>query len=214
MQIVPCTLVFFLFATVAAQAATEPGQPGLDPGIQCRTAIRDAERTLGIPEHLMTAIGVVESSRPSADGRLDPWPWSINVAGADYVYQTKEAVISAVRSFQAKGVRSIDVGCMQVNLMHHPAAFASLAEAFDPVANARYAARFLAELRQQTGTWETATAWYHSATPGLGEPYRRRVMAVWPGERRRAQDRLHEDLMAAWAATRRLAPLAADPASP
>jgi hypothetical protein len=93
--------------------------------------------------------------------------------------------VAAVRDLQAHGVRSIDVGCMQVNLFYHPDAFASLNEAFDPFANAAYAARFLVELHERTGSWDTATAWYHSATPDLGEDYRRKVMAAWPAEKRR-----------------------------
>ena len=114
---------------------------------------------------------------------------------------TKAEVIAAVEALQAKGVRSIDVGCMQVNLMYHPQAFASLQEAFDPVANARYAARFLLELKSETGSWDKATAWYHSATPEIGEPYQRKVMAVLPEEKRRGLEDRRMDLTAAWAAT-------------
>ena len=72
----------------------------------------------------------------------------------------------------------MDVGCFQVNLLHHPAAFANLEEAFNPLANARYAARFLTTLRANTGTWDLAVGQYHSATPAIGEPYRERVMAA------------------------------------
>ena len=87
---------------------------------------------------------------------------------------------------QARGIQSIDVGCMQVNLMHHPDAFPSLDMAFDPQANAAYAARFLKELYAQTGDWTKATALYHSATPELGAEYQRKVLAVWPEESRLA----------------------------
>jgi hypothetical protein len=79
---------------------------------------------------------------------------------------------------QASGKRSIDVGCMQVNLMYHPGAFATLEQGFDPAANAAYAARFLMQLFQQTGTWPKAVATYHSSTPELGDAYQRKVMAV------------------------------------
>ena len=48
-------------------------------------------------------------------------------------------------------MRSIDIGCAQVNLMHHPDAFASLEQAFDPMANADYAARFLKQLHDTHG---------------------------------------------------------------
>ena len=54
--------------------------------------------------------------------------------------------MAAVRAMQANGVRSIDVGCGQINLMYHPDAFPNLELAFDPQANAAYAARFLKAL--------------------------------------------------------------------
>jgi hypothetical protein len=150
----------------------------MPPGLQCRRAIQAAARQAGIPDHLMAAIARVESGRRGADGQVQPWPWTINAEGTDHVYDTKDAAIAGVRAFQALGMRSIDVGCMQVNLMHHPNAFASLDMAFDPTANAVYAASFLAGLFQQTGSWPRATAAYHSATPQLGNAYQQKVMAV------------------------------------
>jgi hypothetical protein len=68
---------------------------------------------------------------------------------------------------------------MQVNLMHHPYAFATLDDAFDPAHNAAYAGRFLMELFASSGDWGTAIAAYHSRTPGVGEPYRDQVVATW-----------------------------------
>jgi hypothetical protein len=148
------------------------------PGMMCRRAISVAARSAGVPDHLMAAIARIESGRRGADGVIHPWPWSINVEGVDHIYETREQVIAAVRGLQAQGVRSIDVGCMQVNLLHHPNAFANLDQAFDPASNAAYAARFLGELFQQTGNWTKATAAYHSATPERGDPYQRKVSAV------------------------------------
>jgi hypothetical protein len=156
-----------------------------DPSMQCRAAIRNAERSAGIPTQLMAAIGRVESGRPDAQGIVHPWPWTINVEGQGYVYDTKTEAIAAVRDFQQRGARSIDVGCMQVNLMFHPDAFASLDQAFDPVANANYAARFLNQLYAQSRDWARATANYHSATPELGDSYQRKVASVLPDEMRK-----------------------------
>ncbi len=87
--------------------------------------------------------------------------------------------MAAVQAFQARACRSIDVGCMQVNLMYHPDAFASLDMAFDPMANAAYAARFLQQLFNQTNAWPLAAAAYHSFTPDLGADYARKVLAAW-----------------------------------
>lgn len=156
-----------------------------DPGVSCRRAVAIAGRAQGIPDHYMSAIARIESGRRSADGQVNPWPWSINVEGVDHVYETRALAVAAVRAFQASGVRSIDVGCMQVNLLYHPTAFATLEFGFDPSANAGYAARFLSQLFQQTGSWPKAVAAYHSATPELGDAYQRKVMAVLAEETRK-----------------------------
>ncbi len=87
--------------------------------------------------------------------------------------------MAAVSALQARGVRSIDVGCMQVNLMHHPLAFATLDEAFDPDANAHYAGNFLNALDRQLGSWPAAAAAYHSQTPEVAADYQRLVMVAW-----------------------------------
>ena len=72
------------------------------------------------------------------------------------------------------------MGCYQISLLYHPQAFDSLEQAFDPVANAEYAARFLAALKSRTGSWSAAVAAYHSTDPLRGGPYRERVLAGWP----------------------------------
>ena len=145
----------------------------------CRAAIGMTERVTGVPDRLMQAVSVMESGRRDADGGVWPWPWTINVEGVGEVYESKREVIAAVQRHQAAGAHSIDVGCMQVNIKHHPEAFGSLEEAFDPVANARYAARFLQQLLAQTGSWPRAVAGYHSLTPDIGGEYARKVLAIW-----------------------------------
>ena len=68
---------------------------------------------------------------------------------------------------------------MQVNLMHHPDAFTSLDQAFDPVANATFAVRFLSTLYRSRGSWPKAIASYHSDTPQIAGDYQRRVLVTW-----------------------------------
>ncbi len=166
----------------------------------CRPAIEAAERAAAIPPHLLAAIARVESGRRDAfTGTVSPWPWTIDAEGQGFFYDSKAQAIEAVRALQAKGVRSIDVGCMQVNLMHHPDAFPSLELAFDPQFNAGYAARFLRELYGQTADWEKAAALYHSATPELGAEYRQKVLAAWPEEVKLAGSAT--PLARAWAST-------------
>ncbi|MBO1076584.1 lytic transglycosylase domain-containing protein [Roseomonas marmotae] len=168
-------------AATSSVAAT----PSPAAGTLCLPAIAAAERSHKIPAHLLRSIAFVESGRTDpVTGRTVPWPWAINVGGKGYFHDTKEEAVEAVRGFQARGIRSIDVGCAQINLMHHPDAFASLEEAFDPKTNTSYAARFLRSLQGATRSWPMAAAGYHSQTPTLGFPYARKVMAIWPGSAR------------------------------
>jgi hypothetical protein len=160
-----------------------------DPTEVCRAAIARAERGAGIPAGLLQAIGQVESGRRNPEtGRRGPWPWTLNAEGRGQFFPTREAAIAAVRELRDRGVRIIDVGCMQVNLHHHARAFPTLEEAFDPDSNARYAARFLGELFAARPDWMTAAGHYHSHTPELAQAYRSRVEAAWAGTRERQRE--------------------------
>lgn len=150
------------------------------PAATCADAAVAAERSWGLPSDLLGAVGRVESGRLDPAGRLAAWPWTVNADGLGYVFASVAEAAAAVRMLQARGARFIDVGCFQVDLFYHPDAFASVEQAFDPVANADYAARFLAELRARTGSWAAAVAGYHSLGPA-GEGYRQKVMAQWHG---------------------------------
>ena len=164
-------------------AAESPygGSHGAGDAALCQSAIRVTEQNGRLPAKLLSAIGLIESGRPDPQtGLMAPWPWTINVAGIGYFFPTKTDVIAAVQSAQLAGVQSIDVGCMQVNLLHHPHAFSSLQEAFDPLANATYAATFLQQLHSQTNDWGAAAIGYHSFTPELGAEYGQRLATVWP----------------------------------
>ena len=155
--------------------AAQPSQGGI-----CRAASAAAETALRVPDAFLSAIAKVESGRSDpGTGQVAPWPWTVNAEGRGSFYASKQEAVAAVQALQARGVRSIDVGCLQVNLLHHPDAFASLDQAFDPYANAQYAAGFLVSLFHQTGSWPLAAAAYHSQTPTLGAPYERRVLTEW-----------------------------------
>ncbi|HVC63229.1 MAG TPA: transglycosylase SLT domain-containing protein [Acetobacteraceae bacterium] len=179
-SLIRCLLALLLLWPPFAVALAAPRMPR--PAASCDSAVAAAGDSFRLPPHLLLAIAEVESGRPDpSTGRLQPWPWTINADGEGAFFPSKAQAIAAVRSLQARGVHSIDVGCMQVNLMFHPAAFASLDDAFDPRVNALYAARFLTALHagSHDHDWLSAIAAYHSQTQALGADYRRRVLALW-----------------------------------
>lgn len=153
------------------------------PATDCVQAGRAAAASAGLPRGLLPAVGRVESGRVDPGrGEVMPWPWTIDVAGQGRFFPDKQSVVRATRALLASGQRNIDVGCYQISLLHHPFAFSDLDQAFDPAANADYAARFLAALRDRHGNWAAAVAAYHSADPALGNPYRDLVFAAWRPE--------------------------------
>ncbi len=162
--------------TAALPALADSGQ------ITCAQAGAAAEQAGALPANMLVSIGMVESGRADPlTGRVTPWPWTVNVDGAGHYFASKQDAVEFTRLAESSGAQDVDVGCFQISLQYHPDAFTSLDNAFDPAANAAYAAGFLHQLKAQTGSWNTAIADYHSAVPDLGLPYQRRVLAAWHG---------------------------------
>ncbi|MBX2855120.1 MAG: lytic transglycosylase domain-containing protein [Rhodobacteraceae bacterium] len=148
----------------------------------CDRAIVEAAARHGTPLRLMRAVALVESGKKvtTEDGsHRVAWPWTVNMEGAGHWFDSRAAALRFVRAAQARGARSFDVGCMQVNHLWHGDNFNSLEAMFQPVANADYAARFLRELMDETGDWMRAAGHYHSRTPSLGRAYRDKVGAAY-----------------------------------
>lgn len=172
-----CHLNLFIVCLLMPQASIGFKPPASHNN--CAVHIAQYERQHKIPEGLLHAISKVESGRKDDTGRVVAWPWTINAEGEGFYFATKAEAIAAVIKMMKKGIKSIDVGCMQVNLYHHPKAFSSLSEAFDPVKNVAYAAKFLSGLNNEHSSWHTAIAHYHSANPVHHIPYRKTVLNVW-----------------------------------
>lgn len=207
----PLALAAAVLILAAGLAASLPGRPGgaaavlggagqaLDPAWDyCAAAVARVEREEAIPPLLLAAISAVESGRRHPrTGEISAWPWAVMAEGKGRYLPSRQAAIAEVEALRARGVRNIDVGCMQINLMHHPRAFASLEDAFDPVRNADYAARFLVELQGKANNWLQAASHYHSQTPEFAELYRAKVVAAWPEESRQPVAAPRESRLAA-----------------
>lgn len=154
--------------------------PNLPTQALCAAETAKAERTYSIPSQLLDAISLVESGKYDPESRaVLAWPWTVMAEGEGRYYPTKAEAVAEVRKLKARGVKNIDVGCMQVNLMYHGDQFSSLEEAFEPATNVGYAARFLRGLYGSTNHWPTAASYYHSQTPSLAANYREKLMKVW-----------------------------------
>lgn len=182
-------LLAALLAVFAAapDARADAPPPALRDAALCTAAIADAERAQALPLHLLKAVALAESGRwDKASQESFAWPWTVTAGGAGQYFPDKAHAIAAVKRLRAKGVTNIDVGCLQVNLGYHPDAFATLDAAFDPAANAAYAAHFLKALRLDRHAWSIAVAYYHSSRPDEGRRYSDKVFDLWHAANRRA----------------------------
>ena len=197
-RLLAAAVIFALGFPGTAKSADSAAQ-WLPPGGPCAAIIAAAERAEGIPNHLLTAISHAESGRPDPQtGEIIAWPWTINAGGQGQYFATKAEAVAAVKKLRAKGMTSIDVGCMQVNLHHHPDAFETVEDAFDPRLNAAYAAAFLKDLREANRSWARAVALYHSATREFSYPYRKRVYQLWADLRRFEAKKKREEVLQAY----------------
>lgn len=207
MNLLRCTKFLSAFALTTAlasasgAAATLPaiGQVAQNERKICAEPIRRQERAAGIPNQLLAAVALAESGRwDKTDSASFAWPWTVTAEGKGQFFATKADAVEQVKKLRARGVRNIDVGCMQINLLHHPDAFADLEEALDPTANVAYATGFLKQLFEQSRSWITAVGNYHSATPEFHMRYREKVTKLWNSARRRDAEERRQATLAAY----------------
>lgn len=171
-------IVIALLTGGAASAASAAGAAGTAD--VCAVEAARAERAANIPAHLLHAIALAETGRWDETRKASfAWPWTVTSGGEGRYFPTKAEAVAEVRRLQRGGVRNIDVGCMQINLLYHGDAFDDLDDAMDPAANVEYAAGFLTGLRDTAGDWIEAAARYHSNTPGFRDRYRAKVERLW-----------------------------------
>lgn len=156
---------------LAALAGAGPLAARQDPAQQCDAAADLAARQARMPGAVLRAIALTETGRKRA-GHLRPWPWTVNLEGRGYWFETRQEALDFARQSLRAGRVSFDLGCFQINYRWHGKAFASLEEMIEPLAGARYAAAFLGRLHDELGDWSRAAGAYHSRTAALARRYR------------------------------------------
>lgn len=174
-------------ATAAAHDSEPAAHDERSVWLLCHQTATRMEHQFRLPPQLLSAIALAESGRWDRDrGETYAWPWTVVAQGRAHYLPTRQRAIELIHKLRARGVRNIDVGCMQVNLRYHGAAFRSVDEAIDPKTNVAYAATFLRRLHMRTQSWSESVGLYHSANSERGDPYRNKVFRIWVEERKRA----------------------------
>lgn len=168
------------FALIISLPLTSPAiDREVAESLKCIRMFPYFERKFRIPSDTLHSIALKESGKAHSKHKIRvAWPWTVNVEGQGYYFNTKREAILFVKKQLVSGKESIDIGCMQINLKHHPDAFPNLDHAFDPQRNVAYGAQFLRSKYDQLGNWHKAIAHYHSATPDLGYKYKQDVIKI------------------------------------
>ncbi len=143
----------------------------------CDTASAIAARNQNMPADALYAITLSETGR-SRGGKLRPWPWTVNMEGKGFWFDTREEALAYVTERYNAGARSFDVGCFQINYKWHGMNFESIEAMFDPMTNATYAAQMLSGLYAEFGDWTKAAGAYHSRTETYASRYRTRYARI------------------------------------
>ena len=135
-----------------------------------------AAQRAGIPSTVLYAVALQESG-VRRNGRIVPWPWSLNVAGQSHRYATRaDACAGLQQAIRATLHTRIDAGLGQINLGYHQQRYSTACDLLDPYRNLAIAAEILHEQHTPGEDWLLAIGRYHR--PAGGEPaarYRRSV---------------------------------------
>ncbi len=137
----------------------------------CQQHIKEAEEYFSMPKGLLMAIALTESGRMQ-----NPWPWALNINGEAFYPASRAEARALMRDEDGRSISTMAVGCMQLYMKYHAAAFGGPEMALDPEANVWYAANFLSRLKQRHGSWTRAVAWYHGSNKRAQRVY---ICQVW-----------------------------------
>jgi hypothetical protein len=158
-----------IFISSLAGGVTTPALAG---DSICEAEMTRAAEAHDVPLGVLYAVGMTETGQR---GKLHPY--ALNIAGRPYFATGVRDAVETFGKERERGVRLIDLGCMQINHHYHGKEFASVEAMLDPVQNVDYAARFLKHLRRREGSWTLAVARYH-AGPNNNPAQKRYVCAV------------------------------------
>ncbi len=159
-----CSIVFFCFSVLISQTLLAQNIPS--------TYLKIAAE-YQVPPEILYGIALAESGKTLRSKKYRPWPWTLNVAGVPRRYSSRKSAYRGLLFFLRQGIRSIDIGLMQVNWRYHHKKLGTTWQALDPYNNIKTGARILKRVYQKTGDWKKAIGYYHS--PGQKHKQKKRA---------------------------------------
>ena len=135
----------------------------------------------GIPHSVLYAVALTESGKQlGAMETIRPWPWTLNIAGQGYYFESRLEAWQALTARLHKGQRSIDIGLMQVNWRYHQQRLGTPWQALDQYHNLRVGAAILQDCFKTRQDWWASVGCYHAPANAMrADRYCRRVVSRW-----------------------------------
>ena len=134
----------------------------------------------GLNPYILYAVALVESAKVSKR-MARPWPWALNRQGRPFIPSSLSEAKVILGGSLAKGVRSVDVGLMQVKVRWQGHRVGQPEDLLDPETNLRVGADVLAEaVASAPGNLVLGIGRYHAGFRDADRAYRygRRELAV------------------------------------
>lgn len=123
-----------------------------------------------IPAKVLYNLAITESKATLTNGVVRPWPWTLNVKGRPYYFQTRQEACQSLTKLLTQ-TALVDIGLTQLNWRYQGDHFDKPCDVFEPLANLTHAARLLKQGKRIRGTWVKAAGWFHR--PAGGAPAER-----------------------------------------
>lgn len=139
-----------------------------------------AANNANVPPEILYAVALTESGTKTANGELRPWPWTLNIKGTGYFFNSQIEACSTLRqALTTTSSKRIDVGIAQINIGYHGHYVTSPCELLEPYTNLRIAAMLLRQHYQQSNNnqnWLIVAGKYHAPNnPTNAARYRSKV---------------------------------------
>ena len=128
-----------------------------------------------IPATVLYAVALTESGKAIDQRIYRPWPWTLNVAGQPKRFKSHSAACLEIKHQLTNGVRSIDIGLMQINWRWNKQRLHNPCQALFPYTNLHHGAALLKAAYSVKHSWPAAVGHYHS--PGQKQAQRNRAEA-------------------------------------
>ncbi len=126
-----------------------------------------------MPADVLYAVALTESGQTIDHGRFRPWPWTLNVEGKPKRFNSRNAACRELNRQLTQGIRSIDIGIMQINWRWNQQRLRNPCQALLPYTNLHHGAALLKAAYSVKHTWPAAVGHYHS--PGQQSKQRQRA---------------------------------------